>query len=164
MEIQKIADEKLDRLADDPDNIVYRYTDQAVPDVVMPLMEVKDHIVQLWALFKDTVKGRELTYAQIRQLRRNICRKYPKWNKFSASHPLVFDRVVDHRTDEPEIRALLYMIFLKDMQNKGDIQDGAQQLQSYIFDTFATTEAEYRAQNKDQDVNIIDPSRQPPPA
>jgi len=162
MEIHNIADQKLERLSEDPNNIVYRYADQKAPDVVMPLTVVKDHILALWREFKKIKGDKTPTYTQTRQIREKMCKKNPTWKKFSTTHPLIFDRVVDHRTGEPEIQALLYMIFLKTLQNKDEIQDGAQQLQSYIFDTFSMTEEEYREQNKDADVNIIDPTKQKP--
>jgi len=156
MEIKKIADEKLQELADDPANIVYKYEDGDAPATVMPLPEVKTNILQLWDDFKKMKGGRKLSYSEVRKVRRKLEKSNEKWKSFSKTHPLIFDRVVDHRTGEAEIKALLYMIFLKDMQNKGQITNGAEQLQSYIFDTFAMSEEEYRAQG-DGSVRIIDP-------
>jgi hypothetical protein len=158
MEIEQIANEKLDQLAKNPNNIVYRYVDQEAPSAIMPLSEVKDHILQLWGEFKQLKQNKELTYPQVRKLQKKICLQNTKWANFSKSHPLIFDRIVDHRTGEAEIKALLYMLFLKDMENKGTIQDGQQRLQSYIMDSFSMPEEEYRAQNKD--ANIIDPSKE----
>jgi hypothetical protein len=158
MEIKQIEDEKLESLAQDPDNIVYRYTDSdRIQDNVMPLTDVKDTIMELWNVFKPYVK-QNLSYPEVRKLRRKLIKKNIKWANFSKSHPLIFDRVVDHRTGEPEIKALLYMIFLKEMNNKKQINNGAEQLRKYIFDTFSMSEKEYRANNVN--ANIIDPMAQ----
>jgi catabolite regulation protein CreA len=157
MEIQKIEDEKLQRLADDPNNIVYRFEDVSVQHQILPLSEVKDNIMELWKEFKEIKGEKTLSYSQVRKIRITLENKNKKWKKFSNSHPLIFDRVVDHRTGEEEIKALLYMIFLRSIQDKGEIANGAEQLQSYIFDKFSMSESDYRAQGGD--VKIIDPSR-----
>jgi hypothetical protein len=157
MEIQKIADQKLQSLANDPNNIVYKYEDGEVPENVMPLPDVKDNIMALWKRFKEVKAGKTLSYRQCRGIRRSL--EDEGWASFSKTHPLIFDRVVDHRTGEPEIKALLYMIFLKSMHDKGDIENGQEQLQSYIFEKFAMSEEAYRAQGGD--VQIIDPTNPP---
>lgn len=158
MEIHKITDEKLEQLANDPKNIVYRYTDQKAPVTITSLPEVKNSVLELWAKFKEIRNDRTLTYKQARNIRVNLCKHDIKWRNFSASHPLIFDRVVDHRTGEKEIEALLYMICLKESEQSGKSQKAKQQLQAYLMSKFAVSEEEYRAQNKGEDVKIIDPN------
>ena len=155
MEMQKITDAKLDELAEDPNNIVYKYMDLPAPDVVMSLPQVKEHILDLWKQFKEMKKNKTLTYGQVRKIRIKLCRQFPIWKSFSASHPLIFDRIVDHRTGEEEINALLYMISIKEKQNSGKIQNGLEHIKEYIFHKFAVSEEEFRAKNKDGDVRIM---------
>ena len=153
MELHKLSDEKLRSLAEDPTNIVYRYEDGAIPLRVLSLPEVKDNIQRLWERFKDLKAGRTISQKQCRRIRTKL--ETEGWASFSATHPLIFDRVVDPKTGEPEIKALLYMIFLKDLQAQGAIANGPERLQQYILDTFAVSEETYRAQGGE--VHIIDP-------
>ena len=155
-EIQKLEDKKLEQLAANPDNIVYRYQDTEEPTVVLPLETVKRNIHELWEEFKELRGERLLTISDVRKIRTRLESTNAKWAAFSKSHPLIFDRVVDHRTGEPEIKALLHMIRLKHDQEAGKIKDGAEKLHSYIMKKFAVSEAQYRSQNPK--ANIINPT------
>jgi hypothetical protein len=148
MEISQIQDDKLKQLAEDPDNIVYRYEDLPVPATIMPLSEVKQLIQELWKEFKMIKGSTTLTLRAARKIRHQLSTK-SKWSSFSKTHPLIFDRIIDHQTGEKEIEALLYMIFLRELQDNGAIQNGADQLQAYIVKQFAMTADEYKAKNTD---------------
>ena len=148
MDIQKIEEEKLQQLAADPDNIVYKYEDTPTPATILSLDTVKENIEQLWQEFLQMKGNRVLTFSDCRQFRSKLESTNPKWAAFSKSHPLIFDRVVDHRTGEAEIKALLHMIRLRERQNDGEISDGAEKLHSYILKKFAVSESEYKAKNK----------------
>ncbi len=137
LEIEKLTEEKLKQLATNPKNIVYTYKDTPEPEQVMQLDEVKDCIEQLWKDFNRIKGNRTLTITETRKIRTRLEKENPRWAAFSKSHPLIFDRVVDYRTGPKELYALMHMIALRKQENAGEIKNGADTLQSFIFETFA---------------------------
>lgn len=143
MKITKISDDKLIHLANNPNNIVYKYNDVSTPlphHKIMPLSEVKKTIDEIWNITKTLIENKS-TRQDTNKIRKKLKKKWPD---FYLSHPLIFDRIVDVNTTEKEIQGLYYMIFLKESENKGHIADGAQKLQSFIMDKFGMTEDQYR--------------------
>lgn len=166
MDFQKITDQKLDDLAKDPKNLVYKYKDRdpLPPDQIPALEDVKDRIHQLWGEVM-VVRGEKLhceegpmSSLQERKLKWWLFTKSPnkaQWTRFSETHPLIFDRCVGRETTEKEILALMYMIFLKKKQQDGALTDGPEQLQEYLWKTFSMEESEYRARHGDE-AKVID--------
>ncbi len=142
----EISDAKLEELAKNPDNLVLKYKDRKrLPvDQILPLAAVRQCITDLWTAV-ESFKTEELQLAAHGTMNtEQACRlhalliKSGTWTSFSKTHPLIFDRCVNKDTTNKEITALLYMIFLKQQEESGLINDGAHQLQNYVLHTFAS--------------------------
>lgn len=164
MKFTEVADENLEKLAQDPKNIVYKYMERPPlsPEKVLSLDTVKTHITDLWNEVKMVRKDKlhcqnDLSDLQARQLRWWLLTKSPNavcWQNFSETHPLIFDRCVGKDTSEKEITALRYMIFLKEKAQNGKLNNGTELLQDYMWNTFSMSEKEYRNKHGD-DVKMV---------
>jgi hypothetical protein len=159
-EVRQISDDRLGTLADDPRNVVYKYNDlDSLPaDKIRPLPEVRRLVLGLWDEVRHLrterfkVEG-PLSSFQSQRLRYWILKKSAErdqWRAFSATHPMIFDRCLHRDTTQREVDALLHMIDMK--MGTGT----AQQLQTYIMDTFAVSEKEYRKKHKGEEVRVVD--------
>lgn len=162
--VQLHTEEKLQKLSEDPDNIVYHYkdTDALPPDKVLPLNEVRDHIIALDKVYQAKVEqeeSKEIDHIRTRTLRDEVRASDPRWQAFSETHPMIFDRCTTPGTTQKEIKALLYMLFLKKEEQEGRLRNGQAHLQKYIMDTFSMPEAEWKktAAGKDPSTITIDP-------
>ena len=141
MEIKEMTPDQLKKLAANKSNIVMQYQDTPAPLTIMALPDVKDSIEQLWKEFKEMKSNKTITSIQARKMRKELEDRNPRWAAFSKSHPLIFDRVVDHQTGDKEIYALMHMIALRKKQDDGEITNGAETLQEFIFKMFAKPKA-----------------------
>lgn len=149
MSIKELSDQKLDRLSNDPNNIVYKYEDRKpLPvDEIVPLHKVKELIIELWdetqMVRKSKLKcpiGKDMSLLQCKKLRWWLVTKSPKkvqWQKFSMTHPSMFDCCTGQRTTQKEITAMMYIIYLKERCAKDSSIDGKKYLQEYLWKTFS---------------------------
>jgi len=141
--IVELTDNNLAKLAEDKRNIVYRFgdRDRLPDDEVVPVEQVRDNILQLYKeycqermLYIDS--KRAVTRPRWEAIKKKLLAK-PKWQRFDHTHPLIVDRVLHLETGPKEIKALMFMIFLK--ENGGDLET----LKEYIFREFSMTKEEY---------------------
>ena len=143
----RIAEDKLDDLAEDPNNIVYKYAEREplAPEHVVPIETVRGSIKTLWdevQLVRLKLNSSESKTLQLKKLVWWLKKKSPnakRWESFYMTHPLIFDRCVALDTTEKEIEALYYMIELKSKENTAQ---GRNKLQEYILKTFSMSKEE----------------------
>jgi hypothetical protein len=163
--IKEFSENKINSLAENPDNIVYKYVDREPlkPQDILQLETVQDYIKELWLEVQmvrtDKLKcTTDLNSLQAKKLvwwLKTKSQHAKRWILFSDTHPLIFDRCVARNTTNEEIKALLYMIYLKKQENNHQIQNGQQHLQEYLMNTFAMSEEE-SVKRYGSDVQVID--------
>jgi hypothetical protein len=141
--------EKLTELARDPANLVYRWGDrEALPEnEILSLDVVRDKVNRLFVIYTELrmrfinkricIKQKQWNYIK------KVIEKDPEWQSFSYTHSLIFDRVIHPETTEKEIKALMYMIFLKAQEKTGDVINGQEVLKQYLWDQFSMTPGEW---------------------
>ena len=146
--------DQLTELAKDPQNIVYHFKDRApLPQSeVVPIHEVRDKITRLYTRYKmerrlfierkKIIKRKQWNYIKAKIL------KDPEWARFNVTHPIILDRVLHPETTDREIKTLMFMIFLREKQDAGEITDGLESLKEYVFSEFAVSKEEHEAQQK----------------
>jgi len=150
MGTMKLTDAKLDQLAKDPLNIVYKFKgpDRLDATKVIPISTIRVLIPELWCEFK-LVKTTKLGYelrakmspVNERKARWWLLTKSPnktKWGCFNETHPLIFDRCTQKDTTMTEIDTMLRMIDIREQEDRGEIDDGKRIFQNYVVETFAT--------------------------
>lgn len=136
-QLAQISDKKLEQLAKDPRNIVYKYGDRdPLPkEEIIPCSEVRSKVERLYQRYKDERqafldKRLVLNEKRYKYIKRKILQD-PEWKRFDYTHPLIFDRVIDPKTTDQEIQSIYFMIDLK--ENGGN----AETLRKHIMDTYA---------------------------
>jgi hypothetical protein len=156
----RIGEDKLEELAEDPNNIIYKYADREplAPADVVPIETVRECIKKLWEeiqLVRLKINRNESTTLQQKKLVWWLKTKSPnakQWGSFYTTHPLIFDRCVALDTTEKEIEALYYMIELK---CKNNTVQGRNKFQEYILNTFSMSKKESE-KKYGTDVKIIE--------
>jgi hypothetical protein len=141
----RIAEDKLDELAKDTNNIVYKYVDREhlAPADVVPLDTVKQCITTLWKetqLVRLKINPKDSLSLQQKKLVWWLKKKSPhakQWESFDMTHPLIFDRCVAQDTTEKEIEALYYMIELNCKEN--NTAESKNKFEQYILKTFSVS-------------------------
>jgi hypothetical protein len=144
----QLTDEALDELAKNPNNIVYKWVDsQPLPETeIVPLEEVKSKITRLYEQY--TVERQSFITKRIpidkkrwEYIKSKILKNI-EWKRFEFTHPLIFNRILHPETTEEDIKALHFMLFLKEQEKNGNIQQGKGKtmLAQYIMDTFSVTQ------------------------
>lgn len=146
--IENVADKKLEELAKDPQNLVYRYVDRKPLDEVVPITTVRQNVADLWKEVQD------LKVASAPKRRQIVCEN-KRWLKFSETHPDIFDRIVHPKSEQHHIDLLFKMVDIFDRQQKGKIKDGRALLGQYIYDKFGMSPEEYRKENPDHTVHQL---------
>jgi hypothetical protein len=134
--VRQFSDDHLRELAEDPDNIVYKYEDVGdplAPDDIVPLNTVRAVVRDLWALHPR----KELKYKEADNLRRGAEKMDPRFASFSKTHPLMFDLVLGRRTTQQDVDALLYTVDLH--EKTAGSANGKKKLEKYLMRTFADT-------------------------
>jgi hypothetical protein len=149
-EIQNLEEQKLQLLANDPKNLVYRYVDREKVKEILPIPIVKQNIQELW---KECQQLKTKNAAMSRQ---KICSDNVRWQNFSQTHPDIFDRVTHPDTKNEQILALYRMIELFEKEKQGKTRDGKQEFQNYLFDTFSMPEADYKRLNPDHEIRQVE--------
>jgi len=145
----KISDEKLKVLAKDPKNLVYHWKDREKlsENEIVPLAEVKDKVARLYALFTELRQAFVKKNISIRRKQwdyiKSKIKSDPEWKRFSFTHPLIYDRIVNPETTEKEVQAIMFMINLREKQNTGSISDGKERLAKHVMDQFSMTPEEW---------------------
>ena len=156
--MERIANAKLDLLAEDPDNLVLKYKDREPldPRDVLPLHQVRSYVLELWGEVRDvrvnklrvSIQDATMTKLECKKLRWWLLTKsknVERWSRFSETHPLMFDRCVGGDTTQQEIDALLHMIHLKQESMLGHTKDkdASKQLEEYMWKTFSMSKEAY---------------------
>lgn len=160
MSVHKLTDGDISKLAENKENIVYRWGQLPTPEKILTLEEIKQLREEIWEAFSQLKRGRTtLSMKQVLKARRLIKEMKPEWEAFSRSHPLIFDGIVASHTTDREMEAMQEMSRLKQLVKEGKISDveGRARLQAYIMSTFAVPEAEYRRLNPDKNITPIGP-------
>jgi len=149
-----LSDAKLEELAKDPQNLVYRFKErEQLPEAeVVPLDNVDDKIDRLYALYcayrKRVIdKKVPMTKKRWNAIKTRILQT-PEWKQFDHTHPLIFDRVMHPETTSKEIQVLKFMIFLKKKQKAGEITDGLEVLHDHVLETFGQAPEAYAEARK----------------
>ena len=154
--LKEISDAKLQKLSENPNNIVYKYEEKPrlKESEIIPLPKVEKFIRELWAettmVYNTKLQGVR-NRLNMKKVRWWLLKKSPhkaQWILFSETHPLIFDRVTDMEMTPKEIQALQYMIFLK---SKGHRRE---ELQKYLWSNFSMSEAEYR-KKYGEDIKVV---------
>lgn len=152
-----LSDAKLEELAQDPRNLVYKFKErEKLPDSeVVPVDEVDAKIDNLYALYCQyrkmfIDKKVHVTKKRWTAIKTKIL-QVPEWKKFDHTHPLIVDRVLHPATTGKEIKALKFMIFLKQKQQTGEITDGVEALHEYVLKTFGQTPEEYEESKRKEE-------------
>lgn len=136
-EIQQFTQDHLQKLAENPENIVYQFGQDETVNV-MPANEARDLLRQ--------VRARYLELKNLRpdwdddQIREQICADRLPWYRFAKSHKLVFGHATNRETTEQGMSHAYYLIFIMKKQEEGIItleQARAEVLQ-YGLKHFAT--------------------------
>ena len=141
---------KLEELAQDDSNIVLSYADRApLPESeILPLAEVHRIIDIIWIEFhkvkhKFWPQFTILTDLQRKKIRWYLLHKSTYKNelqKFSQTHPLMFNHFFYPNVTQKDVQCMHDMIKLKEQQQNGEISDGFEQLRSMVWNEFKRDE------------------------
>ena len=152
--LQDLTEEHLEELAKDPKNVVYHWKDQHArlsPDDVVSIDVVRDRVKRLFELYSELRKTMLSRRDHIGEREwKNIHHRIlqdAEWKRFSETHPLIFDRVVHPETTEKEVKAVLFMIFLKEQERLGKCDNPQEVLSEYIVGKFAISQEEWDRQS-----------------
>jgi len=141
-----INEKKIEELAKDRNNLVYRYADRGHEvKNIMPIDEVRDHILELF----DIVQTYKITPKNQNSIRTRICRTHKKWEGFATSHPIIFESLVNVQCTKKTKETYLQILFIKKMELENKIDNGRQMIEDLILKDYGVPEAEYRANNPD---------------
>jgi hypothetical protein len=146
------SEQKIEELSKDKNNIVYRYADRGhVVKDIMSLEDVRDHIVELF----DIVKNSHINKKTQNATRIKICKSEKKWEAFALSHPTIFESLVNERCTEKTKKTYLQILYLKKMEINKEITNGRAMVEDLVLKEYGVPEAEYRADNPDsKTVNV----------
>jgi hypothetical protein len=136
--LRELEETKLQELADDPRNLVYRFVPRPKLDQVVPLSTVRTQIRSLWRRCKLLS---EPNAAKRRQI---LCEENECFKALSVTHPLVFDRVTHPNTKQKDIDTLFHMCDIRKQELDGKVSNGLQKFQDYIVATYGLPEEEYK--------------------
>lgn len=125
--IQKMTDEKIQKLAKDPTNIVYDYKrpDPLPPSDVVPLDEVKGKVQRLYSEYlklRRQIPPVAITHHQNETFKLQLLRNQ-EWALFSETHPNMFDMIVHPNVNQNRINMLYRLIEMK--HNNASVQQVA---------------------------------------
>lgn len=149
--ILELSDRKLKKIARDKRNIVYKYGErEALPAAeIVPLDNVRDKVKRLYT---DYCRERKIYIDQKRAITHEIWVSIKEkllmeteWKQFDHTHPLIVDRILHPSTTPKDIKAIIFMIWLKAQPN-ADMEI----LKQYIFNEFSMTLEEYEKQKCNQ--------------
>jgi hypothetical protein len=126
------TDEQLKQLAQDPANVVYKYTYENKP--------------QLYTAeeMRDILKSVRTRYLNLRdrypdksddELRSLICSEKNPWREFATLHNLNFACATSRDTDEEKMMHMYYMIYVKKLVECGNItmEQARSMIQQYFL-------------------------------
>lgn len=148
MKIENLEEQKLQLLADDPTNLVYRYVDREPVKEVVPITIVKQNIKDLW------MEAKQLKTKDAKMRRQIVC-KNDRWHRFSETHPDIFDRVIHPDTQQEQIGALEKMIEFFEQEQNGQMQNAKQHFENYLINTHGVPEAEYKRANPQHEIRNV---------
>lgn len=138
LQVKRLEEEKLKKLAEDPQNLVYHYVDRKQVAKKLPIKEVKRIAKNIWNIAKKLPQKEAAIRRQI------ICDEHSDFLSFSETHPDIFDRLTHPDTDQTQYDAFVTMfnLFEKDPSDRGKTK-----MQSYILKNFAVSKEQYQKEN-----------------
>ena len=150
MEIKNLEEQKLQSLANDPQNLVYHYVDRSPVKEVVPIAVVKKNIGTLWK------ECQTLQNKNAKMRRQILCESNVRWKQFSETHPDIFDRITHPETEQKHIDSLWVMIQFYEKEKNQQIVSGKQQFEEYMLKTHGVSAEEYRKQNPKHEIRQVE--------
>jgi hypothetical protein len=166
--VQEIADQKLQELANDPDNMVMRYVDRPKPEKLLPIQEVRFLIDEIWVVARNLTPqdlGNKDWGLQENAMRRQVvCLKDPRYLSFANTYFEIFDRLVAKESTPDMLQLMQTMCEWKFKVEKGKLTDsqGRQNFEEYLLKRHAVSKEEYMRKHPDATIHDAK-SRQPLP-
>lgn len=138
--LEQLQNAKLEELAQDPRNIVYRYTDRPALAQPVPLDIVAKNVDDLWSICKH------MSCKHAAKRRQLVCEMEPRFLKFSETHPSIFDRVVHPDTTEDMIQLLREMMQqYRHATTAGEnMTEAKQRFEQHVVASRSMSEEEYK--------------------
>src|SRR5579872_3056728 len=110
----KLNQDQIRALSEDSRNIVYDFEEDK-PKLAqpVPLNDVRKNIQDLYALWNLQRRERKVGESYAEKFRDKLRARCQRWQRFSDTHPTIFDNVTSPDATEMSINAIMVMIDMK---------------------------------------------------
>lgn len=135
---EKLTEERLEQLAQDPNNVVYKYEDKHDAEPALSA-DIARNIVREIRKRYGELRAEHPTWTDDR-VRERLCVESKDWKAFATTHKMLFSKTTDRGTDEAQMKHVFYILFMHKQRETGALtpEECNKQVQEYMLRQFMT--------------------------